>query len=203
MDFRIFVVYISERGVRSMDDCKIVELYFARDERAISATAEKYGKYCAAVARNILINEEDTEECVNDTWLRAWNAIPPHRPKRLSVFLGKITRNLAFNRYKHDRRDKRGGGETDTVLEELWDCIPDEEGIEQNYERRELTEAINAFLRSLTGKQRDIFVRRYWYTDSVEGIAERWETTADAVSMILKRLRIKLKNYLTERGYEI
>ena len=189
--------------MRKMDDDRIIELYWARDEKAISATAEKYGSYCGAIARNVLGNESDAEECVNDTWLSAWRSIPPNRPTRFSVFLGKLTRNLAFNQYKRDRRYKRYGGELDIVLDELEECVSDGDGVEQTYDRRELVGAVNEFLGLLTEKQRDIFVRRYWYTESVDGIARRWGVSGAAVSMILRRLRIKLKDHLTERGYEI
>ena len=111
-----------------MDDAKIVQLYFDRDEQAIPATADKYGNYCTSIAKNILGNHEDAEECVNDTYLNTWNAIPPHRPKMLSTFLGKIVRNLAFNRYKHNTADKRGGGEITSVLDELANCVSGNEG---------------------------------------------------------------------------
>ena len=102
-----------------MDDAQIVQLYWDRNEQAIHATSDKYGNYCASIAKNILGNQEDAEECVNDTYLNAWNAMPPHRPSILSTFLGKITRNLSFNRYKHNTANKRGGGELPVVLEEL------------------------------------------------------------------------------------
>ena len=119
-----------------MEDSKIVQLYWSRDEKAIDATADKYGRYCASIARNILGNREDAEECVNDTYLHAWNAMPPHRPGILSTFLGKITRNLSFNRYRYNTADKRGGGETAVVLEELLDIVSDGENPEQAMEYR-------------------------------------------------------------------
>ena len=186
-----------------MDDARIVQLYFDRDEQAIPTTADKYGNYCTSIANNILGNHEDAEECVNDTYLNTWNAIPPHRPKMLSTFLGKIVRNLALNRYKHNTAKKRGGGEFQSVLDELGDCVSGRDDVEQAYEYTELVAAINTFLSTLSTKKRNIFVRRYWYADSISDIAARYNMTYAAVSMELNRLRTKLHNYLTERGYEL
>ena len=186
-----------------MDDAKIVQMYFDRNEQAIPATADKYGNYCISIANNILGNHEDAEECVNDTYLNTWNAIPPHRPKMLSTFLGKIVRNLAFNRYKHNTADKRGGGEITAVLDELAGCVSGNDNVEQAYEHKELVAAINDFLGTLPAEKRNIFVCRYWYTDSISDIAARFDMTYSAVSMMLNRLRTKLHNYLTERGYEL
>ena len=186
-----------------MDDAKIVQLYFDRDEQAIPATADKYGNYCTSIAENILGNHEDAEECVNDTYLNTWNAIPPHRPQMLSTFLGKIVRNLAFNRYKHNTADKRGGGELSAVLDELVGCVSGNEDVEQAYEYKELVAAINDFLSALPAEKRNIFVCRYWYTDSISDIAARYDMTYATVSMMLNRLRTKLHNYLIERGYRL
>ena len=186
-----------------MDDAKIVQLYFDRDKQAITETATKYGNYCTSIAINILGNREDTEECVNDTYLNTWNAIPPNRPKKLSAFLGKIVRNLAFNRYKHNTAAKRGAGELPAVLDELGECVSDREDVEEAYDYTELVADINAFFSTLTTKKRNIFVRRYWYADSVSEIAARYNMSCFAVSMMLTRLREKLRNYLTERGYEL
>ena len=185
-----------------MDDEKIIQLYFDRDEQAIPATAEKYGNYCTAIAKNILGSPLDAEECVNDTYLKTWDAIPPHRPQVLSAFLGKIVRNLAFNRHKHNTADKRGGGELMAVLDELADCVPGKDDIAKAYEYKELTAAINAFLKTLPAQKRNVFVCRYWYTDSIADIAARHGMSYASVSMMLNRLRIKLHNYLTERGFE-
>ena len=186
-----------------MDDAKIVQLYFDRNEQAIPETAAKYGNYCTAIAKNILANAEDAEECVNDTYLNTWNAIPPHKPMRLSTFLGKIVRNLAFNRYKRNRAEKRGSGELTAVLEELAGCVSGAEDVEHAYEHKELVAAINDFLRRLPARKRSIFVCRYWYTDSIAHISARFGMTAPAVSMTLNRLRNQLHNYLIERGYEL
>ena len=184
-----------------MEDSQIVQLYWDRNERAILVTAEKYGNYCMNIARNILENKEDAEECINDTYLHAWNSMPPHRPKILSTFLGKITRNLSFNKYKHNRAWKRGSGEIPVVLDELSECVSGNSNVEQEIEYKELIETINTFLKSLSPEKRCIFIRRYWYTDSISDIAIALDMKDGAVTMILKRLRIKLQKYLTERGF--
>jgi len=186
-----------------MDDAKIVQLYLNRDEHAIPITANKYGNYCTTIAKNILGNHEDAEECVNDTYLNTWNSIPPHRPKILSTFLGKIVRNLAFNRYKYNTANKRGGGEIALVLDELADYVSGKDNVEQAYEHKELVAVINDFLGTLPAEKRKIFVRRYWYTDSITNIAAHYGMSNSAVSMMLNRLRTKLHTYLEERGYEI
>lgn len=186
-----------------MDDAKIVQLYWDRDELAIPATADKYGNYCTSIANNILGNHEDAEECVNDTYLHTWNAIPPHKPAMLSTFLGKITRNLAFNRYKHNAADKRGGGELTAVLDELEECVSGNEDVEQSYEYKELVAAINEFLGTLPSEKRNMFVCRYWYADSIADIAVRFHMNQGAVSMTLNRLRSKLHDYLRKRGYNL
>lgn len=186
-----------------MDDARIVQLYLDRNEQAIPETAAKYGNYCAAIAGNILGSREDAEECVNDTYLNTWNAIPPHKPKLLFPFLGKIVRNLAFNRYRHNTADKRGGGELPAVLDELADCVSGRDDMEQIYQRKELLAAINNFLAGLPARKRSIFVRRYWYTDSVADLATRYGMTPAAVTMMLRRLRRKLHDDLTARGYDL
>ena len=186
-----------------MEDEKIVQLYWQRDERAISVTAEKYGPYCTAIAHNILRSRRDEEECVNDTWLAAWNAMPPHRPSVLSAFLGRLTRNLAFNRYTRDRAAKRGGGETELVLDVLADLGSGREYVCSEVERQELVRELNVFLSALSAKKRAIFLQRYWYAHSVGDIAARWGVKETAVSMTLHRLRRELRQYLTERGFAL
>ena len=150
---------------------------------------------------NVLGSNEDEEECVNDTYLSAWNSIPPTRPTILSAFLGKITRNLAFNKYKHNHVMKRGSGEIAVVLDELAECVSGLEDVEQEIDRRELIAEINSFLDTLSPKKRNIFICRYWYSDSIPSIAKRYEMTESNVSVTLNRLRSKLKEYLSERGY--
>ena len=135
-----------------MEDTKIVQLYWDRDPNAIRASATKYGNYCTSIAKNILGNKEDAEECVNDTYLKAWNAMPPHRPNMLSTFLGKITRNLAFNRYKHNNADKRGGSEISAVLDELSECVSGKDNVEQEIEYKELVKTINSFLDTILSR---------------------------------------------------
>lgn len=186
-----------------LEDAQIVQLYWDRDERAIPATAEKYGSYCAAIAKRIVGNDADAEECVNDALLGAWNAIPPGRPAVLSAFLGKLTRNVSFNRYRRNTAAKRGGGEQAAVLDELAECVSGRESAERETDRKELAAAINGFLASLPRKKRDIFLRRYWYSDSVSEIARRHGMKDGAVSAALSRLRGALRSYLTERGYDI
>ena len=186
-----------------MEDSQIVQLYWDRDEQAIPHTAEKYGGYCLSVAGNILGNSKDAEECVNDTYLNAWNAIPPHRPQVLSAFLGKITRNLAFNRHKCNTADKRGGGEAAAVLEELAEVVSGKDNVEQEVDRGELVSAIDAFLKRLPADRRSMFVCRYWYFDSVSSIASRFGMTENHVSVTLNRLRFKLRHDLLERGFDL
>ncbi|MGN0505332.1 MAG: RNA polymerase sigma factor [Lachnospiraceae bacterium] len=182
-----------------MEDDKIVELYWVRSEEAIPATSQKYGAYLSTIARNILESREDTEECLNDTYLHAWNSMPPKRPALLKAFLGKMIRNISFNRYKHNHAGKRGGGETALILEELTDCVSGREDVEQEMDRRELVTAINAFLAALPSVKRRMFVCRYWYADSISAIARQFDTTEGSVAMTLSRLRKQLKEYLTEQ----
>ncbi len=183
-----------------MEDAKIVELYWNRDQSAITQTASKYGSYCMAIAGNILGNHEDAEECVNDTYMQAWNSMPTHRPAVLSTFLGKITRNLSFNRYKYERAKKRGGSEIPAVLDELSECVSGRDNVEQEMEYKELRMNIDAFLDTVSFKKRSIFVCRYWYADSISDIARQHGMRESTVSMILNRLRKKLEQYLTEKG---
>ena len=186
-----------------MDDNMIVQLYWDRNELAIPATAAKYGAYCTAIARNILASAEDAEECVNDTYLHAWNAIPPDKPLALSAFLGKITRNLSFNRYKQNTADKRGGGELPAVLDELSEIASLGDDAQQALDQKELTAAITVFLDTLSPAKRNIFICRYWYNESVGTIAKHFGMREGAVSMTLSRLRKKLRTYLTERGFDL
>jgi RNA polymerase sigma factor (sigma-70 family) len=186
-----------------MDDTRIVQLYWDRDEQAVPATADKYGAYCTSIAKNILGNHEDAEECVNDTYLNAWDSMPPHRPSILSTFLGKIVRNLSFNRYKHNTADKRGGGEVPVVLDELSDMVSGKDDVEQEIDHKELITTIDTFLGTLPAEKRAVFVRRYWYFDSISAIASRFGITENHVSVTLNRIRSKLHKYLLERGFEL
>lgn len=186
-----------------MDDSLIVQLYWDRNEAAISESSKKYGAYCAAIARNILQNRSDAEECVNDTWLHAWNAMPPHMPSVLSTFLGKITRNLSFDRFKRLHREKRGGCSVELVLDELAECVSGKDDTERRWEENELINEIDRFLSRIPEDKRYMFILRYWYADSVSDIAERFQTSANNVSAALSRLRQKLKLHLIERGFDV
>ena len=182
-----------------MDDKRIVDLYWERSESAIEESQRKYGKYCYSIAYHILYNEQDSEECVNDTYLRAWNAIPPHRPEKLSAFLGKITRNLALNRHKQSKAQKRGEGKTEQALEELEYCLFDG-GEGDVSDEIAVKDALNAFLRSLPEENMVIFMRRYWYFHSVEEIASDLGLGISKVKVTLMRLRDKLKDFLEKEG---
>ena len=186
-----------------MEDVKIVQLYWDRNESAITETSTKYGSYCTSIAQNILGNHEDALECVNDTYLNAWNSIPPHRPNILSTFLGKITRNLSFNKYKRDHAHKRGDGQIPAVLDELGECVSGKDDVQATVEYHELVRAIDEFLDSLSPQKRSIFVCRYWYNDSITDIAKQFHMRENTVSMKLRRIRAKLQKYLVERGYDV
>ena len=186
-----------------MEDREIISLFYERDEKAIAESSEKYGAYCFSVANNILQSEQDAEECVSDTWLRAWNAIPPEKPNSLRLFFAKITRNLAFNRYKAQNRQKRGGGVITVALEEISEFLPTAERIEQAVAEEELMQSVNRFLRSVSARERGIFIRRYFYVESAKEIANRYALTEGNVQKILFRTREKLKQYLEEEGYKV
>lgn len=184
-----------------MKDDKIIELYWQRDQSAIAATDEKYGKYCFAVADNILGSREDSEECVNDTWLAAWNGMPPHRPNLLRMFLAKLTRSIAFNRYKSGHARRRGGGQIDLVLDELAECLTSESGAEEYALANELGEFIRRFVRELPTREGDIFARRYFFTEPTKSIASRYHISEDNTLVILSRVRGKLREALIKEGF--
>lgn len=183
-----------------MEDTDIISLYWARDERAISETAEKYGRYCHSVAYRILQNNEDSEECVNDTYTGAWNSIPPHRPELFSAFLAKITRRLSLNRLRSRLTGKRGAGQYAVTLEELAECIPSAQTTEDTFETHELTRILNEFLENLSAEERRVFLCRYWYLDPVKDIAKRFSYGESKVKMMLKRTREKLLIHLEKEG---
>ena len=200
-----------------MQDEQIIDLYWKRSEEAIRETEIKYGKYCGTIAWNILYSAEDAEECVNDTWMNAWNAMPPHRPGFLKAFLGKITRNLALNLYEKKHAEKRGGGETALALDELAECVGgvpggkgtagisgsvwDSEGSTE--EGMVLTACLNRFLQGMKAEDRKIFVQRYWYMYSVKEIAGNLGLGESKVKMTLLRQREKLKKVLEEEGIPV
>ena len=183
-----------------MEDHAIIELYWERAEDAISKTAAKYGGYCYTIAYNILSNNEDAEESVNDTWLAAWNTMPPRRPKLLAAFLGKMTRYISLDRWKNRTARKRGGGEVPLVLEELEECISGEDSVEKEYLQKEFAKSLNQFVEDLPDVERKVFLCRYWYMDSIETIAERFGFSESKVASMLHRTRGKLRKMLEQEG---
>ena len=181
-----------------MEDSQIVDLYWQRNEDAISETEKKYGHYCLSIANAILRDNEDAKECVNDTWLGAWNSMPPHRPEILSTWLGKITRRLSLKKWRAKSAQKRGGGSVAVSLEELEECLPSAQRIDEHIEFQELTEIMNRFLEGLPVTERRVFLRRYWYFDSIHDISSRFGYGDSKVKMMLKRTRDKLLQYLKE-----
>jgi len=183
-----------------MDDSKIIELYFARNEEAITVSQKKYGGYCLAIARNILSDQADAEECVNDTWMRAWGAMPPQRPNCLSAFFGTITRNLSLNRWRQYKAAKRGAGEMPLALVELEECLAGGETPEEQLDAKVLGEAVTAYLAGLPKLQRMVFVRRYWYLNSIELVAKQMSISESKVKSMLYRTRRDLRAYLEKEG---
>ena len=185
-----------------MEDEKIIELYWQRDERAIGESRSKYGSLCRSVAGNILADRSDCEECLSDTWLGAWNAMPPARPARLGAFLAKITRNLALKKAEYLNAAKRRSSLNES-LEELSECVESDTTVETEAERRRIEGAINSFLGHLTAEKRKVFVWRYWYFYSVEEICRRTGYSTSKVKSMLFRLRGELRDYLEKEGIEI
>jgi len=183
-----------------LTDAEIIDLYWNRDQAAITQTANQYGNYCYAIANGILNNREDSEECLNDTLHRAWEAMPPQRPNKLTLFLGKITRHLAFDKYKMNRAKKRGGSEFSLVLDELDECIPSSTTVEQIIEAEELERTINQFLHSLPERECNIFLLRYWHNKPLAEIASRIGVKENNVKASLFRTRQKLKAHLEKEG---
>ncbi len=186
-----------------MEDKQIIDLYWARSETAISETASKYGRYCHSIAFNILRNHEDSEECVNDTFFNAWKAMPSQRPNKLSAFLGTITRNLSLKKWEQYSTAKRGLGQVPLALEELQDCIPASENVEQVADDLVLTELLNRFLSTLSTDNRKIFMRRYWYMNTIKEIAKGYSMSESKVKMSLLRSRNELKQLLEKEGFDL
>ena len=184
-----------------MNDDQIIDLYWQRNDAAIRETSRKYGVYCFSIAENILKCREDSEECVNDTWLQTWNSIPPQRPNIFRMYLAKITRNLSFNRYQAQHAVKRGGGKISLVLDELSECVADTSDPADIYQKKELEQHINCFVRSLSERDGNIFIRRYFFTESVSEIAKHYHLTENNVMVILSRTRRKLRLWLKKEGY--
>lgn len=183
-----------------MEDSKIVDLFWERSETAIAQTQEKYKRYCHCIAYNILGSDEDAEECVNDAYARVWDSIPPHRPERLSTFIGKITRNLALDRIKSANAQKRRTGRSSAVLDELQECIPNLTYPSDIADKIALRDALNSFLYSLPDENLKIFLQRYWYMLSVKEIAEELSVSQSKVKISLHRTRNALKMFLEKEG---
>lgn len=179
-----------------MDDSQIVELYFARSERAIKETDNKYGGYCYKIAFNILANREDSEESVSDAYYSAWNVIPPQKPAKLSTFLGKLTRNISIDRWRKRSAQKRGNGEVDIALDELDECVSGQQSVEDAVMRKEVIACLNRFLVSLSDDERTVFLFRYWYVNSLEEIAGMTGFSVGKIKSMLHRTRWKLSTQL-------
>lgn len=188
-----------------MEDKDIIDLYFKRDERAISETEKKYDKYCRVISERILGISEDVEECLNDTWLKTWNSIPPKKPNNLSTYLAKIVRNVSFDSYRYKRALKRNS-ELEVILDELEDIVSGENNqntIDEELEIKEMIGAVNEYLKEISKEKRSIFILRYWFGMSIKEISEKVNLRENNVSVILNRVRKDLKVYLKERGFEL
>lgn len=186
-----------------MDDNKIIALYEQRDEIALKETADKYGGYCFTIANNILSNEQDCEECVNDTYLRIWNSIPPQKPKSLKMFAAKIVRNLALDRYRAKNRQKRGADNVCVALDEVVELVADTVDIDTESAERTFAELLGGFLRALPERECNVFIRRYFYFESVSEIAKKYALRDSHIRVILSVTRKKLREFLRKEGYII
>ncbi len=190
----------TERRNNMTEDSELLDMFVRRSENVLSLTAEKYSRYCHSIAFGILGSHEDSEECVNDTLMNAWNSIPPHMPQKLSCFLGKITRNLALNIYDKKHTAKRGGGQTACALDELAECADMNSEIETEEERKQIREVINKFLREQSDVRRNIFIQRYWYLMSIKEVAFQQEMKGSQVKSVLYQMRAELKKRLEKEG---
>ena len=184
-----------------MEDVSIIELYNQRNEKAIEETSSKYGAYCFAIANNILADAQDSEECVNDTWMKAWNTIPPQRPNSLKLFLAKITRNLSIDKYRRANRLKRGG-ELSVTLEEISTFVPSRD-VNDEIEKKEFSRILNSFLNSLPPRDCNVFIRRYFFVEEIGVIAAKYGLSEGNVFKILSRTRGKLRDHLKKEGYSV
>lgn len=185
-----------------LEDNKIIELFFMRAEQAIVELSEKYGTTCGRIAKNILKNDLDAEECANDTYLAAWNTIPPQKPDPLRTFIFRIVRNIAIAKY-HANTSKKRNSYYDVALEELENCLATSSTVEQEISSNELSQQIDRFLDTLDKDSRVMFVRRYWYSDSISDLAKMFHTSNNNVSVRLSRIREKLKKHLKKEGFEL
>lgn len=186
-----------------MTDTEIIELYLRRDERAIAETQKLYGRYCEKIARNILGSEQDAQECANDAYLKAWETIPPERPKILAAYLARITRNSAISRYRREKTEKRGHGTLPLILDELSDVVSGTANVEKTAEDREIVAEIDRFLETLPETKRRIFILRFVCCESIEDIAKRTGVNKNNVSVTLNRVKKQLKQHLNKEGYEL
>ncbi len=186
-----------------MEDTQIVDLYWQRDEAAIRETEMKYDRYLTKIAMNILSDFEDSRESVNDTYLAAWNSMPPHRPMALSAYLGKLTRRISIDRFRYRTRNKRGGSEYEISLAELGDCVSGGNTTEEAVEVKLLAQAIGAFLRLQSEETRNIFIGRYYYLDPVKEVARYCGITEAKCKTVLHRTRQALKDYLAKEGFDL
>ena len=184
-----------------MEDSKIIELYYVRDEFAITETERKFGKMLFKIALNILSSKEDSEESVNDTYEKAWNSIPPQKPNYFGAWLGKITRNISLNRWRRNRAQKRSGIEI--MLSELEECIPSFSDTETEFENTEITAAINRWLEEQKTEDRVLFVRRYWYGDAVKDLSDKTGIGEKKLASKMFRLRKDLKDFLEKEGINV
>ena len=186
-----------------MEDNQIIDLYWVRSQQAIAESERKYGAYCRTVARNILDRAEDAEECVNDTWLRAWNTIPPQRPTFLQAFFGKLTRNLSLGRWRRDRAQKRGGSQVELALDELEDCLAARDRVDETLNAQITARLISDFVRQLPQQDRLLFLRRYWYLDDIQTLAKTFGMGQSQVKSRLHRIRLRLKTELEKEGVAV
>lgn len=184
-----------------LEDSKIIDLFFAREEQAIASLSAKYGTVCNRIAKNILKSDLDAEECVNDAYLAVWNTVPPEKPEPLKAYISRIVRNIAIAKYHANTSVKRNSF-YDVALEELEDCLAASQTVEREVTANELTEQINRFLGTIDEESRMLFVRRYWYSDNISDLADRFHTSNNNISVRLSRIRGKLKNYLQKEWYD-
>lgn len=185
-----------------MEDTAIIDLFWARNQDALTQTDLKYGPMCRSLAFNILSDREDSEECVNDTWHKAWNTMPPQRPDSLRAYLGRIVRNLSISRLRQRTAQKRGHG-VKIMFSELEDCLPAATSVDRELDNRELAAAISRWLRTLATEDRVLFVRRYWYGDAVHALASQWGFEPNRMAKRMLKLRRSLKQWLEKEGFDV
>ena len=186
-----------------MDDRRIVELFLERSEEAILETDIKYGRYCHKIAFNVLGNDEDSEECVNDAYMRAWGSIPPNEPDSMASYIGRITRNLALDKLRQKQSDKRGNGEVPVVLDELAECVSGHDELERRQDSAEIAAAIDSFLDELNSVERGVFMRRYWMMEPIADVANRYDISVSKTTTMLFRLRNRLKKHFMKEGFPL